>query len=110
MNIRREALFNTYVAQQKRKSFYDSKLRHKEFKVGDLVLLYDSRFMKFPGKLQIHWLGPYIIDEIHSNGSAQLKDFEGTKIPTRINGYRLKLYHQSAGDGLYHGERELVID
>ena len=89
---RRMVVYNTYVAQQKRKSFYDSKLRHKEFKVGDLVLLYDSRFFKFPGKLQMHWLGPYEIEDINPNGSAQLRDFEGNLLPTRINGYRLKPY------------------
>ena len=90
---RRMALFNTFVAQQRRKSFYDSKLTPKKFNVGDLVLLYDSRFFKFPGKLQIHWLGPYEIVDINPNGSAQLKDFEGKLLPTRINGYRLKAYY-----------------
>jgi hypothetical protein len=73
-----------------RKSYYDSKLRPKHFKEGDLVLLYDSRFFKFPGKLQIHWLGPYEVMDVNPNGSLQLKDFEGKMLPTRINGYRLK--------------------
>lgn len=90
---RRDALFNTYVAQQRRKTFYDSKLAPKQFNVGDLVLLYDSQFFKFPGKLQIHWLGPYEVVNINPNGSAQLKDFEGKLLPTCINGYRLKTYY-----------------
>jgi hypothetical protein len=90
---RREAYLHTYAMQKYRKSFYDSKLAPKPFKVGDLVLLYDSRFFKFPGKLQIHWMGPYEVVDINPNGSAQLKDFEGKLLPTRINGYRLKLYH-----------------
>jgi transposase InsO family protein len=90
---RREAYLHTYAMQKYRKSFYDSKLAPKPFKVGDLVLLYDSRFFKFPGKLQIHWMGPYEIVDINPNGSAQLKDFEGKLLPTRINGYKLKLYH-----------------
>jgi transposase InsO family protein len=90
---RREAYLHTYTIQKYRKSFYDSKLAPKNFKVGDLVLLYDSRFFKFPGKLQIHWLGPYDVVDINPNGSAQLKDFEGNLLPTRINGYRLKVYH-----------------
>jgi hypothetical protein len=76
--------------QVRRKSYYDSKLRPKQFKEGDLVLLYDSRFFKFPGKLQIHWLGPYEVMDVNPNGSLQLKDFEGKMLPTRINGYRLK--------------------
>jgi hypothetical protein len=60
--------------------------------VRNLVLLYDSRFMKFPGKLQIHWLGPYEVVDVNPNGSLQLKDFDGKILPTRINGYRLKPY------------------
>jgi len=51
---RREAYLNTLAIQNRRKSYYDSKLRPKEFKVGSLVLLYDSRFFKFLGKLQMH--------------------------------------------------------
>lgn len=90
---RRDAYLYTFAMQKRRKSFYDSKLGAKTFKVGDLVLLYDSRFFKFPGKLQMHWLGPYEVTDINPNGSAQLKDFEGKFLPTRINGYRLKLYY-----------------
>jgi hypothetical protein len=87
---RRDAHLHTYAMQVRRKSYYDSKLRPKQFKEGDLVLLYDSRFFKFPGKLQIHWLGPYEVMDVNPNGSLQLKDFEGKMLPTRINGYRLK--------------------
>lgn len=39
------------------------------FKVNDLVLLYDSKFAKFPGKFQMHWLGPYVIQEITDQGA-----------------------------------------
>ena len=89
---RREAYLNTLATQNRRKSYYDSKLRPKEFKVGSLVLLYDSRFFKFPGKLQMHWIGPYEVVDVNPNGSLQLKDFEGNLLPTRINGFRLKPY------------------
>lgn len=89
---RRDAYLNVMATQKRRKSYYDSKLIPKSFRVGDLVLLYDSRFFKFPGKFQINWLGPYEIVDINPNGSAQLKDFEGKLLPTRINGYRLKPY------------------
>jgi hypothetical protein len=87
---RHDAHLHTYAMQVRHKSYYDSKLRPKQFKEGDLVLLYDSRFFKFPGKLQIHWLGPYEVMDVNPNGSLQLKDFEDKLLPTRINGYRLK--------------------
>ena len=87
------AYLNNYAIQVCRKSYYDSKLKEKIFQVGDLVLFYDSSSFKFPGKLQTLWLGPFEVIDVNSNGSLQLKDFEGKILPTRINGYRLKLYY-----------------
>ena len=81
------AYLNNYVIQVQWKSYYDSKLKEKVFHIGDLVLLYDSRFFKFFGKLQTHWLGPYEVIDVNPNGSIQLKDFEGKILPTQINGY-----------------------
>ena len=78
--------------QNRRKSFYDSKLKPKELKIDDLVLLYDSRFQQFPGKFIMRWFGPYKIHKTYENGSMELQDFEGNIHPTRYNGNRLKLY------------------
>jgi hypothetical protein len=50
-------------------------------------------FFKFPGKLQIYWMGLSEVVDINPNGLAQLKDFEDNLLPTCINGYRLKVYH-----------------
>ena len=36
----------------------------KNFEVGGIVLMYDSTFFKHPGKLKIHWVGPYVVKEI----------------------------------------------
>jgi hypothetical protein len=48
---RMQALLNMEAIQRRRKSYYDSKLRRKEFKKNDWVLLYDSRFMNFQANL-----------------------------------------------------------
>ena len=79
--------------QKWRKTYYDSKMKPKRINANDLVLLYDSRFQKFPGKFRLHWLGPYKVKIAHENGSFDLIDFSGTPLPTHINGYRLKKYH-----------------
>jgi hypothetical protein len=81
------------AVQKWRKTYYDSKMKSKILTADDLVLLYDSRFQKFPGKFKLHWMGPYKVKIAHDNGSFELIDFEGTALPTRINGYRLKKYH-----------------
>jgi len=62
------------------------------FKVDDLVLLYDSKFMKFPGKFQMHWLEPYVIKEITDGGAVELVKLNGEPFPGKVNGSRLKLY------------------
>ena len=54
------------------KAWHDQDIKKKQFQQGDLVLLYDSKFMKHLGKLQMHWLGPYLINLITSGGAVQL--------------------------------------
>ena len=51
--------FQQQVQKAREKSWHDRHIKNKIFQVGDLVLLYDSKFVKFPGKFKTHWLGPY---------------------------------------------------
>jgi transposase InsO family protein len=92
---RSQAYLNTAAIQKWRKSYYDSKMKEKKIGPTDLVLLYDSRFQKFPGKFRLHWLGPYKVRVIHANGSFELEDFAGNVLPTRLNGNRLKVYRSN---------------
>jgi transposase InsO family protein len=56
---RAQAYLNMVVAQKHQKTYYYSKLEPKVLKENDLILLYDSRFSKFPGKFKMCWFGPY---------------------------------------------------
>ena len=56
------------------------------------MLLYDSKFIKHPGKLQMKWLGPYIVQSITYGGAVQLQQLDGTILPKLINESRLKPY------------------
>ena len=54
--------FNQKVQKEREKAWHDKHIKSKIFQIGDLVLLYDSKFVKFPaGKFKTHWLGPYQI-------------------------------------------------
>ena len=90
---RNASLAETEKQQSRRKFLYDKKLRKKDIKEGDWVLLYDNRFDKFPGKLHTRWMGPYKVKDIWDNGSLQLLDMEGDELPTRTNGARVKKYY-----------------
>jgi len=55
------------------------------FKVNDLVLLYDSKFIKFLRKFQMHSGGLYVVKEITDDGAAQLAKLNGELFPGRVN-------------------------
>ena len=59
------------------------------------MLLYDNKFVKFPGNFKTHWLGPYQIQQVTDGGAVQLSKLNEELVPTLINGNRLKLYNDS---------------
>ena len=83
------------MQKAREKVWHDRHIKSKIFQIGDLVLLYDSTFVKFPGKLKTHWLGPYKIQQVIEGGAVQLSKLNGELLPTWINGSRLKLYSDS---------------
>ena len=76
------------------KKAHDKKLKPIPLAIGDLVLLYDSRFVHFPGKLHTRWLGPYVVQALFSNGSVQVAGIEGEIFPVRVHFDRLKKYYR----------------
>jgi len=60
--------FHQKVQRESEKAWHDQHIKLHTFKVDDLVLLYDNKFMKFLGKFQIHCLGSYIIKEVTNVG------------------------------------------
>jgi hypothetical protein len=59
--------------------------------VGEQVLLYNSRFRFFAGKLLSKWEGPYIIEEVYRSGAIKSNNSKGTN-PRVVNGKRIKHY------------------
>ena len=47
-----EAYDNARIYKDKTKKWHDQKIMRKEFKVGELVLLYNSKLKLFSGKLK----------------------------------------------------------
>jgi hypothetical protein len=78
-----------------KKAYHDRHIKKKAFKQGDLVLVYDSKFIKHPGKLRTHWLGPYEITYITKGGVVQLKTLKGEWKEGLVNGSQLKLYYEN---------------
>jgi len=78
--------FHQLVEQRRKKSWHDRYIKGKSFEVGEHVLLYDNRFQKFPGKLQMHWLDLFIVIEIKDSGAVRLAQLDGVLLHGWING------------------------
>jgi hypothetical protein len=76
-------------------------LKKKEFKEGDKVLLYNSRFKTFgKGKLQSMWDVPYVVHLVLSNGAVIIMDVKGDQF--MVNGRQLKIYYEPDVVPLHH--------
>jgi hypothetical protein len=86
------ANFHQSVEKARQKAWHDKHIKNKVFVQRDKVLLYDSRYQKHPGKLCMHWLGPFIVVEIQPFGAVRLVQLDGMLRPGWVNGAHLKPY------------------
>jgi hypothetical protein len=82
--------FHQSVEKERQQSWNDRHINTKTFSQGDKVLLYESRNQKHPGKLCMHWLGPFIVSEIQPFGAVRITQLDGMLWPRWVNGARLK--------------------
>jgi hypothetical protein len=63
----------------------------REFYIGQLVLLFNSRLKLFPGKLKSKWSGPFVIVDISPYGAVELSK-PGAQETFKVNAQRFKPY------------------
>ena len=85
------------MQKAREKAWHDRHIKKKQFQIGDLVLLYNSKFMKFLGKFKTHWKGSYIVQEVTDGGTVQLAKLNGEILPSMVNGSILKKYKDKPG-------------
>ena len=91
---REKAYHNAKLYKEIAKRWHDKKILHKEFKIGDKVLLFNSRVKLFGnGKLRSKWDRPYKVTEVAPHGAVTIKD-DGGNIH-KVNGQRLKVFLES---------------
>ena len=88
--LRNEAYDNSRIYKDKIKKWNHQKIMRKEFRVGELVLLYNSRLKLFQGKLKSRWSGPYTVVAVTPFGAVTPKSNFGDEF--KVNGQRLKHY------------------
>ncbi|XP_057755792.1 uncharacterized protein LOC130974976 [Arachis stenosperma] len=87
-----EAYEKSRLYNEKVKAVHDKNIKRREFRVGDQVLLYNSRLRLMLDKLRSRWDGPYVVEKVESYGVVHLSH---PSSPTffKVNSHRLKLYH-----------------
>ncbi|GJY74060.1 reverse transcriptase domain-containing protein [Tanacetum coccineum] len=102
--LRHQAYENSRLYKARTKVWHDRKLKmRKEFKRGNKVLLFHSKYKFKQSKLRSRWLGPYVVKHQYSSGYVELYGKDGKKII--VNGHRLKIYHEEED---YNYQREAV--
>nr|GEX70968.1 reverse transcriptase domain-containing protein [Tanacetum cinerariifolium] len=86
-----QAYENSLIYKERTKKLHDEKIKNRIFNVSDQVLLFNSRFKFFSGKLKSRWSGPFIISEIYPYGITKLVHPDGCNF--KVNYHRLKHYH-----------------
>nr|GEY63045.1 reverse transcriptase domain-containing protein [Tanacetum cinerariifolium] len=72
--LRNQGYENSLIYKEKTKRIHDSKIKDRVFNVGDRVLLFNSRWKIFSGKLKTYWIGPFTISQLfHMAPSSYLK-------------------------------------
>ncbi|XP_073037779.1 uncharacterized protein [Primulina eburnea] len=72
--LRNDAYENSRIYKAKIKSFHDKTILRKSFEIGKKVLLYNSRYHIFPGKLRSRWTGPYVIKHVYPYGAVDIEN------------------------------------
>jgi hypothetical protein len=62
--------FHQQVQKEREKGYHDRHIKKKAFNQGDMVLVYESKFMKHLEKFRTHWLGPYEVAYVTKGGVA----------------------------------------
>jgi hypothetical protein len=81
---RLKVVTNLYRYQDETRSWRDLKVKKKDYGVGNLVLLWNSR-TEGSSKLEPKWEGPYVIIKKTRLGAYHLADPQGLKLDHSSN-------------------------
>ncbi|XP_075079883.1 uncharacterized protein LOC142165166 [Nicotiana tabacum] len=89
--FRFQAFESARLYKERMKLMHDKHILDRNFKPGDLVLLYNSRLRLFLDKLKSRWSGPFRVVQLFLSGVVKIESEDGTNKFT-VNGQRLKHY------------------
>jgi hypothetical protein len=88
---REKAYHSAKLYKERTKRWHDKRVKTKQFKSGDNVLIFNSRVHLFGhGKLRSKWEGPYLVLHTVDHSAVTLQCNDGDIF--KANGQRLKLF------------------
>ena len=88
---REKAYHSSKLYKERTKRWHDKRIKIKQFKPGDKVLLFNSRVRLFDhGKLRSKWEGPFLVLNAADHSAITLQDDDGNVF--KANGQRLKIF------------------
>jgi len=97
--MRNQAYESSRLYKEKAKKYHDKRIIQRNFRPGQMVLLFISRLRLFSGKLKSKWSGPFMVKDVKPYGAVELED-RNTKACWIVNRQRLKPYFGGEVDRL----------
>eukprot|EP00257_Ricinus_communis_P024219 XP_015584371.1 uncharacterized protein LOC107262667 [Ricinus communis] len=91
--MRSKAYENAKLYKERTKKQHDKSLLRKSFIPGIKVLLFNSCFKLFLGKLRSRWNGPFEVITVFNHGVVELRNIK-TQEQFKVNGHHLKPYYE----------------
>ncbi|XP_074270842.1 uncharacterized protein LOC141594748 [Silene latifolia] len=85
--FRLEAYENAKLYKERTKIYHDKRIIRREFKEGEMVLLFSPRLKLFSGKLRSRWSRPFTVTRAFPYGTVEVTSGDRT---FKVNGQRLK--------------------
>ncbi|XP_074293176.1 uncharacterized protein LOC141620126 [Silene latifolia] len=104
--LRQNAYDNASLYKEKTRSWHDKMVTRRVFEEGQEVLVFQSCFKNFPGKLRSRWYGPYKVRKVFPHGALEVEDPTSGKV-IKVNGQRLKHYFKGIE---MHCEEDLLVE
>ncbi|KAL1563637.1 hypothetical protein AAHA92_06077 [Salvia divinorum] len=82
--------------KEKTKLWHDRNLRTKELRIGQKVLLFQSKLKLMLEKLKSKWIGPFTIVSLRANRAVELKGSDPNSSSFLVNGHRVKIFRDSS--------------
>ncbi|XP_075087636.1 uncharacterized protein LOC142169643 [Nicotiana tabacum] len=70
---------NAKLYKEKTKRWHDRQIKPRHFEPGQKVLLFNSRFKLFVGKLKSRWPGPFEVVKVIAYGAIELRALNGER-------------------------------